>query len=110
MSRYKRIDRKFQEQMQLARKRVEAVWYAVNVLCPDKPVGVRTELAKTFLRLSEGCQAVQKVMPKITARQVEPLVWENIQCLSMQRGRCPMLLFSTPLADAINQLLEELER
>jgi hypothetical protein len=98
---YKRIDRKFQLCLQQARTRVDAVWTCVTVLCPDKSVAARRELAQAILNMSDG-SAVEQNQRKITPAAVHELLDGYSQCVMKRLGKCPGMVFMPQLAEAIN--------
>jgi hypothetical protein len=106
---YRRIDRKFQLCLQQARIRVDAVWACVNVLCPDKPVATRRELAQAILNLSDSgkVENMHESVPRITDAAATEIIWRNSQCVMSQRGRCPLLLFGRQIADDLNRFFRD---
>ncbi len=88
---------------QLAIKRVEAVWACLDVLCLDKTLEAKKELARKILDMSRGEE--QKPPPRImiTPAQVSSIIWPNMQCIN---PRCPMLLFSNQIADELNEFFK----
>jgi len=87
--------------LQQARIRVDAVWTCVNVLCPDKPVAARRELAHAILHLSTGDKLGRK-QRKITPAAVHELLDGYSQCVAKRFGTCPSIVFTPQLAEAIN--------
>jgi hypothetical protein len=87
---------------QLARLRVEAVWRCISILDPDLKGEAKLEMARKMLTLVDGKDRTQPPPPaiRITAAQVEGIIWANIQCIN---PRCPMLLFSKQIADELNE-------
>ncbi len=61
-----------------ARKRVEAVWTCLDVLCPDLVLQDKKVLAEKVLDLSRG---EQRKPPRIliTPAQVTSIIWGNMQ-------------------------------
>jgi hypothetical protein len=89
--------------MQLAAKKAEAVWKCLNVLCPDLRGEAKMDMARQILSLTDGINRSRpKPRVEIGRLQVHDIVVRNLQCISR---KCPLLVFSQPIADEINEFL-----
>ena len=88
---------------ELAARRVQAAWSCVNVLRPDLSLADRKALATKVLDL---CRRDTPPPVRITAAQVQEIVWRNSQCANRY---CSMVLFSREIAEEINGLFEHNE-
>jgi hypothetical protein len=90
-----------------ARRRVEAVWASLDVLCPDLEGKTKKILTEKVLDLCAGSiRIASRVSIQITPGQPTEIIWRNIQCIN---PRCPMLLFSNQIADELNEFFKEEE-
>ena len=90
---------------ELAARRVEVVWYCVNVLRPDLPLNERKALAIIFLDL--GREDYQPPKPlRISPAQVTEIIWRNFQCANRF---CSAVLFSREIAEELNEIFRQEE-
>jgi len=101
MSRYRQLSAEERAAIKLAAlQRVEAVWACLDILCPDRALEAKKELARKVLDLSRGKdRKVPRI--RITPAQVASIIWPNTQCVN---PRCPMVLFTREIAEELNEL------
>ena len=86
-----------------AKRRVEAAWTCVGVLCPDLTLQASKVLTQKILDLSAG-RTPPRIM--ISPAQVQEMVWRNMQCI---HRHCPMVLFSYEIAAELNEFFKQEE-
>lgn len=90
----------------LARRRVVAVLACLKVLCPSADRSTQQRLATEILAL---VREEDRLTPKkvITPAAVYEMITRHSQCVLNQTGWCPLLVFTEPLCEELNEFFTE---
>jgi hypothetical protein len=99
LSRYRRPNREFQRICDLADRRVVAVLQCIDVLVPGLDTRRKKRLANRILTLCDRKDRSRKLHPAALYEMFE----HHSQCVKTQEGKCPLLVFTTELAEELNE-------
>jgi hypothetical protein len=83
----------------IARRRVVAALQCIDVLLPGLDARRKKRLANRILTLCDGKDRSRKLHPAALYEMFE----QHHHCVKDQEGKCPLLVFTTQLAEEINE-------
>jgi hypothetical protein len=83
--------------------RVRVAYRCVVALLPDVDDRKRVAIARRILTLCDG----KDRSVRITEAQCRDLILPHLQCLELQKERCPLLVFWEPISRSLNMFFNE---